>query len=67
MGAAAPNGEKSILFDKLINATDNINRAETLYNELASEEFKKWFGIKCGRVVSRRVCHFTLTIHQVML
>ena len=45
IGAAAPNGENSILFNKLVEATGNLNEAENLYNELASKEFKAWFGI----------------------
>tara|TARA_Y100000593_G_scaffold45959_2_gene87334 strand:+ start:2784 stop:9104 length:6321 start_codon:yes stop_codon:yes gene_type:complete len=45
IGAAAPNGENSILFNKLVEATGNLNTAENLYNQLASKEFKAWFGI----------------------
>ena len=45
IGAAAPNGKNSILFNKLVEATGNLNEAENLYNELASKEFKAWFGI----------------------
>ena len=44
-GATAPNGKRSILFDKLVEATRDTNKAEALYNELSSDMFKAWFGI----------------------
>ena len=40
IGALAPNGEKSILFDELKRITGNINTAKKEYDRVRSEEFK---------------------------
>ena len=45
IGALAPNGKDSILFNKLAETTGNINIAYDLYAKFRTDEFKKWFGI----------------------
>jgi len=49
IGALAPNGESSILFDKLKRRTGNINTAKKEYDRVRSAEFKKWFGVDWER------------------
>ena len=50
IGALAPNGEKSILFDELKRITGNVNTAKKEYDRVRSEEFKKWFGVDWEKV-----------------